>query len=411
MPRDESVPSRVADRMNRRNFIKATGGSAALATLAGCSGDGGDGGDGGSGGDGGGSGGGDSTSSDTDGGSGGGNLETVSFATPPVGMPVNIVMEYYLAENNLIQPRFEEDGYKLDYELTFEDATLFASNQIDMGTVSYVEDARLGVEQDQQLVCFGNIEGVVTASYVKAGGPYDPANTGGVQQTLDKVVNDNARYGIPGWAAGSLPHFQNVLQEIYGYQLSQENSDFNVQTTDRGTMPGLVKNGELAIGTHSASSAGLTEIVNGELKPIIYPWNEYLEQGWGRPPLVSMSTRKSFAEENPEVLINLINMWSEGLGYVLDNIPSIASDPAGQETLEAQNEEEARYLLDLFAGNEVEHTEGLSESALYRETGLTDDDVETAKTLMGVMEELGQIPSGWQDHITFMTKSDLEGMV
>lgn len=383
MTREQSTPSGVAVRMNRRGFIKVTGGSATLATLAGCIGD--------------------------DGGSG--NLKTISFATPPVGMPVKIVIEYYLAANNKIQPRFKEDGYKLKYQLTFEDATLFASNQIDTGTVSYVEDARLGVEQDQQLVCFGNIEGVVTASYVKTSGPYDPANTGSVQQTLDKVIQENARYGIPGWAAGSLPHFQNVLKEVYGYRLAQENSDFNVQTTDRGTMPGLVKKGELAIGTHSASSAGLTEIVNGELKPIIYPWNEYLKQGWGRPPLVSLSTRKNFTEENPHVLLDLINMWGEGLQYVLDNIPSIASDKKGQEILEAKNQKEARYLLDLFAGNDTKYTKGLSQSALYRDPGLTKKDVETAKTLMGVMEDLGQIPSGWQDNITFMTKSDIEGMV
>lgn len=381
MTDDTTESTRSVDHLNRRNFIKATGASVGLAALAGCS------------------------SSD-----GENSLQTVSFATPPVSIPVNIVIDYYLSERDKIQTRFEEDGYELEYQLTFEDATLFAAGRIDMGTVSFVEDARLGVEQDQQLVCFGNIEGVVTANYVKNGGPYDPANTGGVQQTLDKVVEENARYGIPGWAAGSLPHFQNVLNQVYGYTLEQDGGDFNVQTTDRGTMPGLVKNGELAIGTHSASSAGLTSIVNNELKPIIYPWNEYLEQGWGRPPLVSMSTRKSFAENNPPALLNIINMWSEGLSYVLENISSIASDEAGQEVIEAKNQAEARYLLDLFAGNDVDPTAGLSESALYRDPGLDESDVETAKSLLGVMEELGQIPSGWQDHITFMTKSEIQEM-
>ena len=326
-------------------------------------------------------------------------------------MPVGIVMEYYLAANDLIQPRFEEDGYQLDYQLTFEDATLFASGQIDMGTVSWVEDGRLGVEQDQQLVTFGNIEGVVSTPWVEVGGPYDPAETGSVQASLDKIVEEDARFGIPGWAAGAVPHLQNIIQENYGYTLAQDGGDFNVQTTERGTMPQLTLRGDLATAVHSASSAGLTEVANGELKPLLWIWNEYLDAGWGRPPLVSLSTRKEFAENNPEVLLNMIDMWSEGLNHVQNNIPDIAADSDGQETLEAENEEEARFLMDLFSGNDVEQIEPLSRSALYSEVGLDDQSVEDARNVMSVMEELGQIPSGWEDHLTFMTVSDLEDMV
>jgi hypothetical protein len=406
MPRDNGV-RRAVDNIDRRRFIKAAGASAVATTLAGCT-SGGNGGD--SGGD---SDGGDSDGdSETEGGDGGsGDLTSVSFATPPVGMPVGIVIEYYLAQNDLIQPRFEEDGYELDYELTFEDATLFASGQIDMGTVSWVEDARLGVEQDQQLVTFGNIEGVVSTPWVEVGGPYDPDETGSVQASLDKIVEEEARFGIPGWAAGAVPHLQNIIQENYGYTLAQDGGDFNVQTTERGTMPSLTLRGDLATAVHSASSAGLTEVVNGELKPLLWIWNEYLEAGWGKPPLVSLSTRLDFAEENPEVLLNMINMWSEGLNYVQDNIPEIAADSAGQETLEAESEEEARFLMDLFAGNDVDQIEPLSQSALYSEVGLDDQAVEDARSVMNVMEDLGQIPSGWDDHLTFMTVSDIEEMV
>lgn len=391
--------------MHRRRFLKATGAGAAVVGLAGCTSGGGG---GGGGGDNGGSDG-DNGGSDGDGGSG--DLTTVSFATPPVGMPVKIVMEYYLAANDLIQPRFEEDGYQLDYQLTFEDATLFASGQIDMGTVSWVEDGRLGVEQDQQLVTFGNIEGVVSTPWVEVGGPYDPAETGSVQASLDKIVEEDARFGIPGWAAGAVPHLQNIIQENYGYTLAQDGGDFNVQTTERGTMPQLTLRGDLATAVHSASSAGLTEVANGELKPLLWIWNEYLDAGWGRPPLVSLSTRKEFAENNPEVLLNMIDMWSEGLNHVQNNIPDIAADSDGQETLEAENEEEARFLMDLFSGNDVEQIEPLSRSALYSEVGLDDQSVEDARNVMSVMEELGQIPSGWEDHLTFMTVSDLEDMV
>lgn len=394
------LPIRKSNSINRRRFLKATGGTALVGGLAGCmGGDGGDGGGGGDGGDGG------------DGGSGGsGNgdcesTQTFQAAWPPVCLPIECPYNY-MQETGRMEEIWGEDCMALESDFTFEDGSLFAADQIKFTSMSFVEAARLGVEQDQQFVSYGDIEDVIQGLHVKTGGPYDPENTGGVQATFDKIVEDDALFAIDSWAAGSLPYVQIIIQEQYGYELAEDGGDFRVQTTDYGTHPQLLLRDEVAVGHFAGTSAGQAEFVNGDITTLW--WISTVMQnelGTAPPPLASLTGRQNFWEENPKAVQNNLQTWNEGLEWFRDNVDSFPSEQEMQESLNSENEEQAQWILDLVVKGE----NGAGGTPLLSETpiGLTEDDIENKLTLIGQMEDLGQVPSGWEDHITFLTEDEI----
>lgn len=299
-----------------------------------------------------------------------------------------------------------EDCMAMEFQFTFEDASLFAANQIQFTSMSFVEAARLGVEQDQHFVSYGDIEDVIQGIHVKTGGPYDPENTGSIQATFDKIVEDEALFAIDSWAAGSLPYVQIILEEQYGYTLAEDGGDFNVQTTGYGTMPQLLLRDEIAVGHYAGTSAGQAEFVNGEITTLW--WIATVMQnelGTAPPPLASLTGRQSFWEENPKAIHNNLQMWNEGLSWFRDNADSFPEDPQMQEALNSENAEQAQWILDLVVKGE----NGAGGTPLLAETpvGLTQEDIDNKKKLIGQMEELGQVPSGWEDHITFLTMDEI----
>ena len=381
MASQEPSVHEITGDVNRRRFLKATGASALAGGLAGCTGgDGGDGGSdggGGDGGDGGGDGGGGTTTDGGggDGGSGCDSMQSLQAAYPPVCLPIECPIAH-LQESGRMQEIWGEDCQEVEFQFTFEDGSLFAANQI---------------------------QGV----HVKAGGPYDPENTGSLQATFDKIVEDGGLFAIDSWGAGNVPYLQIILEDIYGYTLAENGGDFEVQTTDYGTMPQLLVRDELAVADYAGTSGGQAEFVNGEVTTLFWIAPVMVNEiGTGSPPLASLTGRQSFFDENPKAVQNNLQMWNEGIKWFRDNADSFPSDPEMQEALNSENEEQAQWIIDLVVKGE----NGAGGTPLLAETplGLTEDDIENKKTLIRQMEELGQVPSGWEDHLTFLTGDEID---
>lgn len=389
-----SEASHWASTVNRRQFLAGMG-AGTVATVAGCLG----------GGDGGGDGGGGQTATTM--GGAGGDLQTVRFGSPPVGLPNHLVFNY-LEENDLLAELFEPKGYELEVNLTWDDATLFASGQLDMTTISWFESARLSAEQDQELASVADIEAVIQGIHVVADGPYDPANTGGAQETVDKLVEEQGVLGIPGWAAGNMPHLQVVFDQLYGYTLAQEGGDFNTQQTDYGTMPQLLLREELDAADFAGTSAGTQELATGELKTVFWIAEGQYELGMAPGPLISLTARRSFAEEHPQALLSMIDVYNEGVAWIHENVDQLSQDAQIRETINADTVEAAEFLF-----NYIVKGEGVGGNPLLYEPplGLTDQKVTQMKNLNSTLEDIGQLPSGWEESVTYYTRSELEGMV
>jgi len=406
MSRDSIPKRKVGGAFDRREFLKATGSSAALAALAGCTG-GGDGGgdDGGSGGDGGSDGG---SSGGSDGGSDGGSqdLTTVNTAAVPVGLPIEIALNH-VRDSGGMEELWADKGYDFNIELTFEDVTLYASGQVVLDSFSYVEAARLGAEQDVNTVSLGEIESVIQGLHVKAGGPYDPETTGSVGASIDKVVEEGGTFAIDSWASGSLPYAQIIMRDEYGHDLSQ-GGDFSVQTTDYGTMPKLMMRDEIDMAIFAGTTAGAPQLEAGDIKPLFWLAPKLRDIGAGVGPLASIVGREEFVREEPEAAISWLDMWNDGIQYIHDNVDELATQPDMQEMLNVENEAQAQWILDLVVKGE----NGAGGEPLLAEppVGNSEDNIEAKRSLVSDMEELGQIPSGWDDHLTFMTKDELENL-
>jgi len=418
MSRDNIPKRKVGGTFDRRQFIKVAGSSAALAALAGCTGgdggdgdggsDGSDGSDGGSDGSDGGSDGSDGSDGDTtEGGDGGsGELTTVNTAAVPVGLPIEIALNH-VRDTGGMQELWEAKGYDFNIQLTFEDVTLYASNQVQLDSFSYVEAARLGAEQQVSTVSLGEIESVIQGLHVKAGGPYDPETTGSVAASIDKIVEEGGTLAIDSWASGSLPYAQIIMRDEYGHDLSQ-GGDFSVQTTDYGTMPKLMMRDELQMAIFAGTSAGAPELEAGEIKPLFWLAPKLREIDAGVGPLASIVGREEFVREEPEAAISWLDMWNDGIQYIHDNVDELAADPDMHEMLNVNNEAQAQWILDLVVKGE----NGAGGQPLLAEppVGNAEENIEAKRSLVSDMEDLGQIPSGWEDYLTFMTREDLKNL-
>lgn len=384
MPRTTMI-----DNYNRRSFLKHAGVAAAIG-LAGCSGD--DDSDGGNG-----NGSGNGSTGDS-----AGSLESITFTTPPVGFPTDLIFNHLEAEDRITEI-FEDAGYEIEIQQTFEDPSLFASGQSDISTLSYVEAARMAGEQDLDLTVFGNIESLVQGFGVKTGGPYDPETTGSVEASFEKIAEDDARYGVPGWSSGMVPYSQRIMDELYGLSLEESGGDFNVFNTEYGAIPELIDNEELGVGAVGPTLAGVPRLMSNDVKPILWLRNVYGEQDWGFPPLVSLTTRTGFLDEHPDALAAMLDTWREGLTYLYEDTDAIIEDSQSQEILNVENQDQVEYIMDLY----INMTGSIEYPVLQEEPDLTADGIDQNIDLINAAAERGQIPSNWEDGLQFVTASDI----
>lgn len=389
-PSDKPRTSEV----DRRRILKLTGASIGIGSIAGCLG-----------GDSDGDGDGDTTPAGDGDGDGDGQLQQFAMSTPPIGVPYGVISPY-LENNNVFAETLEPRGYQVDWQQTFDGPTLFASGNVNVSAMSYFEGARLAQEQNQNIVTFGKVFASNQALFIKAGGPYDPDETGSPQASIDQIVEDNAQVGIASWASGNIPYHQRIIEDVFGYTLAEQGSDVNVITTDFSTMPQLILDDELAAAAYSPTSGGAVELANGQIKGLYWVPNTYQSQGWGLPPLNNLTTRLEFAENNPSALLGVLDLWSNGLGWLHSNLDSLIGNPDVVEQAGATNQEGADYMLRTLIGGEAP----LDEPIVYENADIGDSYAQQGTTLLNDAEDKGQIPTGWEESFQFMTRSEIEDL-
>lgn len=360
----------------RREYLRRTGGVAAvgiLGSLAGCT--------------------------------GGGGAGTSSFKMTAIPASPSAIIIGYLDEEGILSEKVQEAGYdSVEVQLTFEGPPQFASGRSDLavGDMSGLEAARLGPEREIELAVLGRITSNYIGMLVATDGEYDPEMTGGVQQTIDKVVEDEATVGIPGWESGAVPPSQIILQEVYGYSLAEDGGDFPAVSADYGAIPRLLLDGEMAMGL-SAPPLGATPMFLEDPPSVtqLY-WNSdaLIDAGFGVPPIGDVVARQTFADENEAAIDAVLSAYDEGVNWFLENPVDIVSQTENLEIVGANNEAEAEFIVS-WAFEEFENEYAPQWSPYYENPRATDDWIEQNQEFLSNTADVGQIPANWNDYVEF----------
>lgn len=371
---------------SRRNWLKVVG-AGGIAALAGCSGSGG--GDSGS------------TEGTSTGSAGDSDLAEVNITLAPSGFQ-GIMMDYITSDTDILADELEAVGYEANVQRSWEGAALFASGGPDISTMSSLEAARLGAERDIDLTVFGKVAPLFKGMWVARGGEYDPETTGGAQATIDAVVENGGTLGIGSWAGGEIPGHMAAFSSEFGYMFSEEESDFSVVTADYSAIPQLILDGDLAIGDASpvhGVALNLDESGTPQHREV-FNCAEVLEANdIGIPLLNSLTTNRSFIEENEEATAAFLRAWHEGMSWMFeDPMGRITSDEETHfEQLAVESEAQAEYIVDWGINMAMDNEYPI----VYEDQELTDSFIEQDRGFINRVAEIGVAPESWEENVNY----------
>lgn len=369
-----------------------------MGGLAGCVG--GDGSDGDGGTDGGGGDG--SDGSDGDGGGGvqdGEQLEPrMTSALPPSGFYLP-VLDYFEREG-LPDEVFREYGFEgIDVRATWDDATLFASDNAQFSHGNAVEGAATAKNQGWNMTYFGWGLAALGGVMVESGGPYDPGVTGGVQESLDKASEEGAVFGHWGWNSGTLLNNNVVMRRGYDHEVAEDGGSFDqVQVLNApGAVAPLILRGDLDLGLTDPIHAGeaLSEMLDGELTPLWFSMNKFVEFDIGFPAVNDLGLKTETYEQYPEAAEAYIDLWDRGFDWMYrmaesGELPGIAHPLEG---FPATNEEEAQFLIDVY----MMADQWFEYSAIPRDASYTEGIIAGEQQYLENGVELGFVPEDWEE--------------
>ncbi|MDX1747037.1 MAG: hypothetical protein R3324_13960, partial [Halobacteriales archaeon] len=286
---------------------------------------------------------------------------------------------------------------------TFEGAPLFVSGQSDISlSVSTIDIARMGAEQGIN----GSVVAPMLTSFggplVRAGGPYDPAETGSAQASIDKVSDDNGRFGIFGWSAGHVPVDQIILQELFGKELTEEGGDIRAQPTEPPAIPQLVMQDELAMGWHSPAHGSGGRLLAQELVPLYWGAEELSRNNFGMAPLANIATRPAYLEENREAVEAFLRAFNQGVTWFYDSgVDDIPGNETYMEPIGAGSAEEARYTVEWVISNDVPLGYETDTPRLHNPARVTQSWIDQNTAFMDRAADIGQVPSNWQEFVAY----------
>lgn len=358
----------------RRTFLRGVGGIAGVSALSGCLSDLGIGGDGGDG-------------------------NRAGIALAPDGM-MGVWMDHIVNETSILEDELSDAGYEMEVDESWEDSALFASGQSNFSTISSLEAAQLGGERETNLVVFGRVHPQYMGWMVATGGDYDPEQTGGVQESIDALVEDDALVGIGAWNGGHVPTDTITLDQVFGYEFAEEGGDFNVTTADYVAIPQLIQSDDLAAGSTSPEHGAARFMVNDppELTHLFWGADIARENDFGIPNLNSLVTTQEYWDENQDAVEAFTSAFQQGVDWFLDDPKGIVlEDDEYIEMLGAENAEQAEYIIDW--GINLEYS--TDEQMVFESVTMDSDAVEQDKEFINYSAEIGFVPENWEERVTF----------
>ncbi|MFB6142760.1 MAG: hypothetical protein ABEJ30_05395 [Halorientalis sp.] len=309
-----------------------------------------------------------------------------------------IIYDQMLNETDRLSSRMEDAGYTVEAKESWEGSALFAAGGPDFSDMSPLEAATLGSERDLKLTTNARMASFFTGWLVKHGGPYAPSTTGNVEASVKKIA-DQGKFAIGSWGGGDVHAYQLMMPERYGLQFGEDKSDFEVVTADYFALPGLVTDGKAAA-TSTAPHYGAAPMFASDppkLEALFYVSDALEQMGYGTSMLNSWVCTQEFADQNPKAVEALVGAWQETAKDFVSRPYELATQDKYMEMLAAENEQQARWLIDWGVKNKYDY----KTPVIYEDSTFDDDRIAKEKKFISASAEKGYITSDWNDYLTF----------
>lgn len=356
--------------MQRRQFLTVAGVAGASALTAGCNGLMGEG------------------------------TEEVVLSTFPTNMP----QLAWLDQEGIVQEEFEEEGYELQIDWTFEGPSQFAAGQSDIAVnLSTIDAARMADERDMDIAIAGKLMTMFNGFIARTGSPYAPSEAGGKQAAVDNIVADEATVGIFGWSSGHIPTDQ-IIFEAYGATFDPDGSDFEVVEAAPGALAELLMDEEIDVAANAPTQGGAPHIYNGDAEGLWYGSDELAQQEFGVAPLINTVVRPEFVEENPGAIRAWHRAWERGNDWFFeDGLADIPGNDTVMEQYNTGDSEMAEYITEwlIDEGDHIPDSYQTSTPRHWHTADMDDEWLDRNHEFMDNAADVGFAPDNWRDLISY----------
>jgi ABC-type nitrate/sulfonate/bicarbonate transport system substrate-binding protein len=207
----------------------------------------------------------------------------------------------------------EEAGYEYEIKRTFGYPSLYTSGQVDVIFENPPMLARMAAEQDIESVQLGvNAKNPLMAS-VSADSPYRVSETGSPQNSIQQAAEDGSTFGITGWVTAATALHQ-MLYDEWGVTMTQDESDFEVVTTQFPAVTNLILEGDLDLGVNWPVHPGHCEaaLSGPDIVPLFDYYDVQDELGFDAPlTLGGPATRAEKWEQDREGVVAFCQAMNE----------------------------------------------------------------------------------------------------
>lgn len=365
---------------SRRTYLKtfgATSTSAVIAGLAGCLG-----GDGGANGE-----------EDT------GN-EEIQISSFPTG--ISYVMYRWAEREGVWEEKFDEYGYDVDIVYTGDSNSQFVAGNIDIATdITALEGARMGAEQGIETAAISKTMNDYLGQLIDPESEYAPSNTGGLEQTIDRLDEDDALVGLIGWGAGTTPPTQIIYQGLFDKQFNESESSFTLQQASPTALPRLIMDDELEVAVSSPFHGAADFLASGDLEPLFWHADIMTEEGLGTPPLEHLTVRQEFLDEHPDAALAAVEALDEATTWLHESgAEEIPGDEDFQEAIAVDSTESLEYATSWIT-NDPDVAYPIDTEAVHEDVTVTDEWVSGVETYLDNGVDIGVVPEEWRDYVVF----------
>lgn len=314
------------------------------------------------------------------------------------------VIMTYVQENNILSDKLNEAGYEIEEWIeTFEERPLAAGGHVDITNISTLGGVQMTDDIDIGLVFSSRISTNFLGQMVKRGGPYDPDNTGGVEQSLEKISSDGAKVGVGTWGGGDVPAYQVIFDQL-GYDFTQDSDDFDIVQTGYTAVGRQVARGRIAMGGTSPMH-GVPDLFMQDppaLKPLFWCAEWLPQNGFGMPMQQLTVCNQQFMEEHEPAVKAMVDSWVEGIEWWWENGASaMEQEKYFKRYGWADTVEGAKYAQNWATKNLPNDEENPDFPVIYQNPRLTEDFIQQSKDFMNQLVEIGLIRDNWEEDISF----------